>query len=263
MLSLESEVWRTLRHAYGPADHVPRMLRALRSKPTKKAWEDVWSALCHQGDVYSATYAAIPYMVEMALEAPPKGQFSYWHFVGAVAAGSSPKLEEGIRKEIRDDYLAALERSVDPIRRLLESKPADRHEVIYLLAALAAALGCKGDALLLDYLDGDEMPGACPACSKELLVTVEADGVFLSPQDNRGIFTSITPPDGAFASKSALERLDRDSVSTWLPAMAAAAGQSALASTIWILYGHAMCPGCDHQFPVMEEFGRQASDYYC
>jgi len=260
MLSFESKVWGSLRHAYGPADHVPRMLQALKKNPTQKAWEDVWSALCHQGTVYSATYAAIPYIVNMALEVPPDRQFDYWNFVGAVAAGSSSKLEDEIRKDIRDDFLAALKRSVYPIRRLLESRPKGRSEVIYLLAALAATVGCKGEGLVLDYLDGDEMPGTCPGCSKELLVRVETEGVFLSPEDNPGLFTAIMAPGDAAASKTAPEQLEPGSASTWLPEMATAAGQAKLASTIRTLYGLAQCPECETRFPVIEEFGRQACD---
>jgi hypothetical protein len=151
-----------------------------------------------------------------------------------------------------------LKRSVSPIRRLLESRPQDRSEVVYLLAALAAAVGCKGEGAVLDYLDGDEMPGACPACSKELLATVEPDGVFLSLQDNPGLFTTIAALDEASVPKSAPERLDPALASTWLPAMASSAGQPGLASTIRTLYGVAHCPECDARFPVIEVFGRQA-----
>jgi hypothetical protein len=48
---------------------------------------------------------------------------------------------------------------------------------------------------------------------------------------------------------TAPEQLDRDSISSWLPAMAVAAGRPELASTITILYGRAMCPECDNRFP--------------
>ncbi len=79
MLDLESPRWSELRHAYGRADNVPNLIRALaaeqeprysndldhaRTNPTP--WEEVYSKLCHQYSVYSATYAAFPHIVEIA-----------------------------------------------------------------------------------------------------------------------------------------------------------------------------------------------------
>ena len=54
--------WAELQHAYGSAEDVPALLAAAAetSDETGKVWDDLWSRLCHQGTVYSASRAALP-----------------------------------------------------------------------------------------------------------------------------------------------------------------------------------------------------------
>jgi hypothetical protein len=67
--------WGQLRDAYGAADDVPKLLESLtqdtRSKDNYKdePWFSLWSKLCHQGDVYTASYAAVPIIVHIAQNA--------------------------------------------------------------------------------------------------------------------------------------------------------------------------------------------------
>ncbi len=63
--------WRTLQHAYGFADDVPALLLAARTAPPPteyrdEPWFSLWSSLCHQGDVFSASYASVPELVAIA-----------------------------------------------------------------------------------------------------------------------------------------------------------------------------------------------------
>jgi hypothetical protein len=63
--------WARLRHAYGSASNVPELLEAARRAPAggdyrDEPWFSLWSALCHQGDVYTASYAAVPELVAIA-----------------------------------------------------------------------------------------------------------------------------------------------------------------------------------------------------
>ena len=76
MTQLDSEEWKQLRHAYGTADDIPDLLRAVYANPYTKrgtsmedVWFRLWSSLCHQGDVYDASIAAVPHFVEAALRA--------------------------------------------------------------------------------------------------------------------------------------------------------------------------------------------------
>ena len=59
--------WRSLTHAYGPADDVPEVLRALASG--KASAEDTasifWGNVWHQGTVYEATAYTVPFLIEL------------------------------------------------------------------------------------------------------------------------------------------------------------------------------------------------------
>src|SRR5688572_15498155 len=63
--------WSQLRHAYGAATNVPDLLARARTAPppreyTDEPWYTLWSSLCHQSDVYTASYAAVPQLVSIA-----------------------------------------------------------------------------------------------------------------------------------------------------------------------------------------------------
>ncbi|MGY8769746.1 MAG: HEAT repeat domain-containing protein [Pirellulales bacterium] len=60
--------WHQLTHAYGPADDVPDLLRALLSQDKKKREEtsyELFSNIWHQGTVYEATIYAVPFLIEL------------------------------------------------------------------------------------------------------------------------------------------------------------------------------------------------------
>jgi hypothetical protein len=93
-LPLDSDRWAELEHAYGEASDVPAWLEALgRGDETiewdeegeVEIWHPIWSALCHQGSVYTASHAAVPHLVALALAQEPAARRPYWQIVGAIA----------------------------------------------------------------------------------------------------------------------------------------------------------------------------------
>ena len=73
MLALDDSSWRSLSHACGGATDIPDLLARGRSDFTPgheegSTWFELWSALCHQGDAYSASYAALPHLIALAPE---------------------------------------------------------------------------------------------------------------------------------------------------------------------------------------------------
>jgi hypothetical protein len=68
---LSSTDWTALAHAYGSAENIPSLLRAAETDTRGghipgSPWFSLWSALCHQGDTYTASYAAVPHLVRLA-----------------------------------------------------------------------------------------------------------------------------------------------------------------------------------------------------
>jgi hypothetical protein len=89
VISLQDQAWSELRHAYGPATDVPPLLEAIeqdpsRSDPRDGPWSKLWSALYHQGDIYPASFAAVPHVVKIVGSAPHHACFDFFLFPASV-----------------------------------------------------------------------------------------------------------------------------------------------------------------------------------
>jgi hypothetical protein len=84
LLSLDDRRWSELQHAYGGAENIPALLKQLADLPSsennEEPWFSIWSALAHQGDVCSASFAAVPHVIETPASAPSKADSSYLQF---------------------------------------------------------------------------------------------------------------------------------------------------------------------------------------
>ncbi|MER5888552.1 HEAT repeat domain-containing protein [Streptomyces sp. NPDC001941] len=68
---IEEVDWPSLGHAFGPADDVPGMLRALASADQAErelALDALYGTVHHQGDVYDSTLACIPFLLELVAD---------------------------------------------------------------------------------------------------------------------------------------------------------------------------------------------------
>jgi hypothetical protein len=71
LAGLESIAWPALTHAYGPAEDTPGLLRLLTTASGEEladALDELWSSICHQGTVYPATVAAVPFLAGLAAD---------------------------------------------------------------------------------------------------------------------------------------------------------------------------------------------------
>ncbi|MFF7209788.1 hypothetical protein ACFZAU_04515 [Streptomyces sp. NPDC008238] len=83
---LDRIAWPELHHAFGPAEDVPGLLRALTSadqETADEAAEELWDSLVHQGTVYRATVPAVPFLVRLAVAGVRRAELLC--MVGAVA----------------------------------------------------------------------------------------------------------------------------------------------------------------------------------
>ena len=143
MLSLDSPRWSELRHAYGLASDIPALLRGLHALPSSsedaEPWFTLWSALAHQGDVYDASFAAVPHVVEAMARDPLKADFSYLQFpswVEICRVRNGAKVPE----DLESAYLASLAR----LPALVAAASAREWDEGFLRCALAALSVAKG-----------------------------------------------------------------------------------------------------------------------
>ncbi len=89
MLSLNSPRWNELSHAYGNAGNIPAVLEQLKTappmaEPDSEPWFSLWSSLCHQYDVYTASYAALPHVIAIGASRPPGERLDHLYLAASI-----------------------------------------------------------------------------------------------------------------------------------------------------------------------------------
>jgi hypothetical protein len=87
---LEGINWGGLSHAYGPAADVPGLIRALadRSEEVRsEAIDELFGTIVHQGSLYTATAAAVPFLIELAEEPAVCGREQILHLLQSISEG--------------------------------------------------------------------------------------------------------------------------------------------------------------------------------
>ena len=87
---LDKVPWAELTHAYGSAEDVPDLLRALADPdPARREatiWE-LWGNLFHQGTRYEATSYAVPFLLELLAEPAVREKGELLRYLGSLVAG--------------------------------------------------------------------------------------------------------------------------------------------------------------------------------
>ena len=147
MLDLhESDAWQQLNDAYGPANRIPDLLQQLEGLPAyddneSEPYYSLWSALCHQDDVYTASYAALPHLVRIsrANAANPRS-FCALHLAAAIETsrlrGHGPRIPE----DLRDSYSTAVQLLPTVVAELSRLHRGEGDARI-AMSAMAAAMG--------------------------------------------------------------------------------------------------------------------------
>jgi hypothetical protein len=118
-------------------------LRQLEGLPTSandnEPWFSIWSALAHQGDVYSASFAAVPHVVSHLATAPTKADFSFFQFPAWVEICRS---KHGI--DVPPDLAPAYREAMAKLPRLVAAAAEREWDENVLSCALAAIAASKG-----------------------------------------------------------------------------------------------------------------------
>jgi len=151
MLELNSPQWGDLRDAYGSASKIPELLRQLSDLPsdngTSEPWFSLWSALAHQGDVYSASFAAVPHVIEAIASSPERATDVYFHFPAWIEI-CRHKNSVAVPDELAVGYFDALKRIP-----ALVAKAAEKQWSTALTAcALSAIAAAKGQHEIAEAL---------------------------------------------------------------------------------------------------------------
>jgi len=122
--------WNNLTHAYGEATDIPALLSEAETAAapyeyTDDPWYTLWSFLCHQGNVYPASFASADTLIRIAESRQGAVARECLFLVASIEIGrhsvSAPELPENLAEAYRQalakgEELARefLEVSVDP-----------------------------------------------------------------------------------------------------------------------------------------------------
>jgi len=145
MVALDDPHWADLRDAYGSATKIPSLLRELSAFPVatdyrSEPYFSLWSALCHQGDVYTASYAAVPHIVEALLARSGQVPHSPLQLVVCIEIARAKGRGPAVPADIEGAYGEAIRRIAD-VAHGLTRPPCSEATCRVATAALAAANG--------------------------------------------------------------------------------------------------------------------------
>ncbi|WP_262060466.1 hypothetical protein [Streptomyces sp. STR69] len=241
--------WSELTHAYGSAEDIPGLFARLGGSEDEAVWQELWGSLCHQGSVYDASWAAMPVLVDIALERAPGGPIQAVTMAGLITTDPDEECHQRYAREIGQLLGVA--------RRLRADPTQDAHTFVYLqMAVLAFEGGGEVWAEALEGVNSEEYDLECPECEEGLYVAFGSYGVFTSAGDYVTGAGKEADTEGRTelipATPDAL-----DGTGARLHGEAVEFGQTEVATALTYVFGKASCPSCEAVFTVSEEVEKQ------
>ncbi len=160
-LALDTPRWSELRHAYGDAGDIPALLRQLDSTHgdvvDDDPWFTLWSALAHQGDVYSASFAAVPHVIDAISRRGAEVTANFFQLPAWIEI-CRVRNDTQIPEDLAGPYFAALDR----LPHLAAEAAVATWDRSLLSSVLAAVAASKGDTEMAEGIleIGEDGPAA-------------------------------------------------------------------------------------------------------
>ncbi|MFE4696871.1 hypothetical protein ACFRIC_07225 [Streptomyces sp. NPDC056738] len=232
--------WSQLKHAYGTAEDIPALFERLGTEPNDEVWSDLWSRLCHQGSVYSASFAALAPLADLGGEAGKDGDNALL-LAGAIAAAADD--------ETRGQHGALIER----LRALAHARirrPAEPGFYVYLLQTAMALDGVPVWSSALEGLADGTIEVFCPECEMGVFVSIGEGGYFSAVGD-------WEPGDPEGSPLRAAASADLEGPARVLYDAAREAGVDTVALALTYLFGEGTCGECGAEFSIAEQVAEQ------
>lgn len=198
MFALDNKKWRLLNHAYGKADDIPEMLLELEENfESEKADKLFYGYLCHQYSTYSATFAAVPHIKEIAFRgnSSSKIQADIIIFCGLVhasrngdnrsrIASDDKQLIAKLTEQIQAEYLKSIKKLVPLTEKLLnENRLNDEDKRLLFFSFLAFHGQEKLSRMFFTFCELDEFILNCLNCKNEIYLCAEESKMVAYKED--------------------------------------------------------------------------------
>ena len=154
MLLFDDTRWITLKGGYHiPYDPRPALLRLEDEESVAVAWEELWNELHHQGDIDSASYAAVPHLVRI-YSTKSKIDWNFYAMVSIIEVERHKKKNPSLPDWLAEDYFRAWDELVKLALRDFP-RAQDDINVKFIFTILAIAKKKLKLGALISTLDND------------------------------------------------------------------------------------------------------------
>ncbi|WP_028546442.1 hypothetical protein [Paenibacillus taiwanensis] len=270
MLNWHSDIWGKLTGPYSSANTVPALLQELMHEYSQEIFDELFQEyLYHQNTIYTTTYAAMPFLAQIACSTSNaevrKELFINCGIIEASRDGhdeepfpeSWAELVEEVGSsactELYFGYLEAIEKFktlTEEVFTYTARQSTDETEKRFLLAADAAYRGSYILAnMLMTFINGDEYVAVCPACESDVFMWPQEDdfaenGILYAYEQDPAFHTDqqshVIVPVTSFVDEEIRTLAER----------AEAIGEPILVSHLYYLAGETLCPSCREKISV-------------
>jgi hypothetical protein len=240
--------WSTLKHAYGSAEQLPSLIQSWIDAGTDK--HDLFGHLFHQGTVYSASFEAIPLLLDVRRKLPGEEGRLALTLIGAI--WSSTDRHEDAKPSPNVNLLLP---HIEALTiAAMEEKDLKEDELPYLMLAVAAFRNETFWVTQLNKMDAGEFYGICPECEMDLYVVL----------GNNNFVTHEEYVLNARAQRNPIApcvETQLPDFGQWLFGKAMYLHRNDLAACFLQMFGHASCTACSMSIRINEAIGRTTTDY--
>ncbi|WP_431089864.1 hypothetical protein [Paenibacillus sp. 8b26] len=275
MLALSDPAWALLQGPYGSSQYVPEMLKQLQAGYDGEIADTLyWEELYHQNTLYTCTFAAVPYLVDIALSSSDISiRADIYNICGIFEAKNvnplhskvplefardQVELDAGLAEYIYEQYQQAIVRLTELTEEMVLYAKDHEGNVgkRYVLAAAAAFQGYRCVAYMLQSFDtGDEYTLDCPHCGTPLYIwPVEHSDVLVVYDKDPVNSNSLVPYS---IQSGSLDH--KGSNLQWLYQYAQKIEENNLLAHLPYLNGWLSCPVCNAPISIWDELMKTAN----
>ena len=156
MLNLDNPKWKELESGYKtPYDPTPALNDLENGKNVAESWSELWNALQHQGDLGTASYAAVPYLTKIQKE---RKNFD-WNFYALVSVieieryrKTNRPVPNWLEKPYQEAWNAIIELGLEELQ-----KTSDQLTARAALGAVAIGKGLRDYGAMITISDDSEI----------------------------------------------------------------------------------------------------------
>ena len=242
--------WSRLKHAYGSAADLPLRFDEIGDPELADvAWEELWTSLYHQGSVYTASFAALPVLTDIAAGRRPGGRRSALGLAGRIVVAEQQLHELGY---VQARYPAAINELHQLTQNVVTTRPF-KGDVDDFLYSLEHLLAFEGVPIWRSNLHRKELPVVCPSCALSLEIDLSNQGPGTRRRNPNARFRVVGRESPIVSAVRPTDPVDLPPLASRLHGVAVRAEQAVAAEHLTHLFGSTSCPDCASDFSVPDQ----------